>query len=257
MEGESHAQEDETVDAILGGRLRIIQKKRGYRFSLDALLLAHFAALREGDDLIDLGTGTGIIALILAQRYRCGRILGIDIQDGLAEMASRSVALNRLEGRVEICRGDVRFPEGLCGPQSFSAAVFNPPYRRLRSGRMNPDSEKALARHEIAGRAGDFLAAAAHALRQSGRVYAIYPASRMVEMLTRMRERRIEPKQLRMVHSRSGGPGVFVLLEGVKGGREGLKVLPPLFVYGGAVGYTPEMTKIFTDLSEFPARGDG
>lgn len=257
MEGDSHAQEGETVDAICGGRLRIIQKKRGYRFSLDALLLAHFANLREGDDLIDLGTGCGVIALILAQRYCCGRVLGIDIQDGLAEMARRTVVLNRLEGQVEIRRADVRCPESLCAPQSFSAAVFNPPYRRLRSGRLNPDSEKAVARHEIVGSAADFLAAAAHALRPDGRVHAIYPASRMVELLSRMRERRIEPKLLRLVHSHRGGPGVFVLLEGVKGGREGLKVLPPLFIYAEAGGYESEITEMFTDLSAFPARGGG
>jgi tRNA1Val (adenine37-N6)-methyltransferase len=257
MEGESHAQEGETVDAILGGRLRIIQKKRGYRFSLDALLLAHFSALREGDGLIDLGTGGGVIALILAQRFRCGRVLGIDIQEGLAEMARRSVILNRLEGKVEIRRGDVRRPESLCGPQSFSAAVFNPPYRRLRSGRMNPDSEKAVARHEIEGTVGDFLAAAVHVLRPDGRVYAIYPASRMVELLARMRERRVEPKRLRLVHSRLGGPAVFVLLEGVKGGREGLKVLSPLFIHEEAGRYTSEMMEIFTDLAAFPAHGGG
>ena len=257
MEGELHTQDGETVDAILDGRLRIIQKKKGYRFSLDALLLAHFAALREGDDLIDLGTGGGIIALILAQRFCCGRVLGIDIQEELAAMAKRSVILNNLEGYVEIRRGDVRCPETFCGPQSFSAAVFNPPYRRLRSGRMNPDSEKAVARHEIAGTAADFLAAAVYALRPGGRVYVIYPAARMVELLARMRERRVEPKRLRLVHSRHGGSGAFVLLEGVKGGREELKVLPPLFIHEDAGGYTPEMTEIFRDLSAFPARGGG
>ena len=172
-------------------------------------------------------------------------------------MAKRSVILNGLEGYVEIRRGDVRRPETLCGPQSFSAAVFNPPYRRLRSGRMNPDPEKAVARHEIAGTAGDFLAAAVYALRPDGRAYAIYPAARMVELLSRMRERRIEPKRLRLVHSRPGGSGAFVLLEGVKGGREGLKVLPPLFIHEEPGGYTSEMTEIFRDLSAFPARGGG
>ena len=253
MIGELHALDGETVDAILGGRLRIIQKKRGYRFSLDALLLAHFAALREGDNLIDLGTGGGIVALILAQRFSCGHVLGIDIQEELVAMAKRSVILNGFEGYVEICRGDVRRPETLCGPQSFSAAVFNPPYRRLHSGRMNPGSEKAMARHEIAGSAADFLTAAAYALRPDGRTYVIYPATRMVELLARMRERRIEPKRLRMVHSCHGGLGAFVLLEGVKGGREELKVLPPLFIHEEAGGYTLEMTEIFRDLPGFPA----
>ncbi len=247
----------ETVDGILVGRLRIIQRKRGYRFSLDALLIAHFADLRNGDDLIDLGTGSGIIALILAQRFRCGRVLGIEIQDELVAIAKRNVVLNGLAGRVEIRRGDVRYPETFCGPQSFSAAVFNPPYRRLRSGRTNFDPEKAVARHEIEGTVADFLTAAVYALRPEGRVYAIYPAVRMVELISRMRECRIEPKRLRLVHSRSDGGGEFVLVEGVKGGREGLNVAPPLFIYQDAGGYTPEMAEILRDLSSFPARGGG
>lgn len=255
MDGELNPQDGETVDEILGGRLRIIQKERGYRFSLDALLLAHFAALQEGDDLIDLGTGGGIIALILAQRVCCGRVLGIDIQDELVAIAKRNVILNGLAGQIQICRGDVRRPEFLCEPQSFSAAVFNPPYRRLRSGRMNPDPEKAVARHEISGTAVDFLAAAVYALRPEGRVYAIYPATRMVQLLARMRDFRIEPKRLRLVHSRPGGSGAFVLVEGVKEGREGLKVLPPLFIHEEQGGYTSEMTEIFRALSVFPARG--
>ncbi|MBU1745007.1 MAG: methyltransferase [Proteobacteria bacterium] len=247
----------ETVDGILVGRLRLIQRKRGYRFSLDALLIAHFTDLRNGDDLIDLGTGSGIIALILAQRFRCGRVLGIEIQDELVAIAKRNVVLNGLAGRIEIRRGDVRFPETLCGPQSFSAAVFNPPYRRLRSGRTNADPEKAVARHEIEGTVADFLTAAVYALRPEGRVYAIYPAVRMVELIARMRECRIEPKRLRLVHSRLDGGGEFVLAEGVKGGREGLNVAPPLFIYQDAGGYTPEMEEIFRDLSAFPARGGG
>ncbi|MCE5264977.1 MAG: tRNA1(Val) (adenine(37)-N6)-methyltransferase [Deltaproteobacteria bacterium] len=256
MEG-SLVRDGETADAICGGRLRVIQRERGYRFSLDALLLAHFVTLHEGDDLIDLGTGSGVVALILAQRVRYGRILGIDIQERLVEMARRSVALNGLEGRVEIGRGDVHDPASFCAPRSFSAAAFNPPYRRLRSGRMNPDSEKAVARHELTGTAGDFCAAAAHALRPDGRAYAIYPASRMVEMLSQMRNHRIEPKRLRMVHSRQGEPAVFVLLEGVKGGREGLKTMPPLFVYREPGVYTAETAEIFTDLCASPAPGGG
>jgi tRNA1Val (adenine37-N6)-methyltransferase len=252
-----HEREGETVDEILQGQLRIIQKKKGYRFSIDALLLAHFIDLREGESLLDLGTGSGIVALILAGRYRCGRVLGIDIQEEFVAMAKRSIALNGFEGRVEIRRGDVRRPETFCPPIHFDVAAFNPPYRRLRSGRMNPDSGKALARHEIAGTAGDFLAAAAYALHEGGRVYAIYPAARMVELISRMRVLRLEPKQIRIVHSRPGGVGKFILAEGVKGGREELAVLPPLFIYEEGRGYTAEMASIFRDLSAFPSDGGG
>jgi tRNA1Val (adenine37-N6)-methyltransferase len=255
MDGDSFRRDGETIDQTLGGRLRIIQKKNGYRFSIDALILAHFTALRERDDLIDLGTGSGIIALILTQRFRCGQVLGIEIQEDLAEMARRNVLLNGLEGVVEIRRGDVRRPESLCEPQSFSAAVCNPPYRRLRSGRTNSDPEKAVARHEISGTAADFLSAAVHALRPEGRVQMIYPATRMIQLLAGMRDSRIEPKRLRLVHSRPGGSAAFVLVEGVKGGREGLNVLPPLMIHEEAGGYTREMAEIFRALSAFPVRG--
>jgi len=240
----------ETIDEILGGRLRIIQKKSGYRFSIDALLLAHFVVLREGADCIELGTGSGIVALILADRYHCRRVLGIDIQEELVSMARRSVEMNNLAGCMEIRRGDVRHPESICAPMSFDAAVFNPPYRRLRSGRMNPDSAKAIARHEVTGTLGDFLAAAAHALRDGGRVTAIYPAKRMAEMISRMRSCQIEPKRMRIVHSRPGGMGAFLLMEGVKGGGEELAVLPPLFIYAEGGAYSAEMAAIFQDLTD-------
>lgn len=248
----------ETVDALLGGRLRIIQPKSGYRFSLDALLLAHFAVLREGEACIDLGTGSGVVALLLASRCPGGRVLGIDIQQELAAMAQRSAELNGLAGSVEIRHGDIRRrPELLFQPASFDVAVFNPPYRRLRSGRTNPDHAKAVARHEVEGSAADFLAAAGLALRGGGRAYAIYPARRMVELLVRMRAAGIEPKRLRIVHSRSGGRGEFVLVEGVKGGREELTVLAPLVIYSDGHVYTAEMAALFQELTAFPAAGDG
>ena len=252
-----HPAGEETVDEILGGRLRIIQRKRGYRFSLDALLLAHFVDLRGGDDLVDLGTGGGIIALILARCFCCGRIAGIEIQQDRASVAKRNVVLNRLAGRIEILQGDVRHPETLCAPQAFSAAVFNPPYRRLRSGRMNPDQEKATARHEIAGTVEDFLKAAAYLLRPGGRAYAIYPAVRMVELIAGMRTWRLEPKRLRIVHSHADGRGTFVLAEGVKGGREGLTVTPPMVIFQEAGRYTAETARAFSELSALAAHGGG
>jgi len=248
---------DETADGILGGRLRIIQSAKGYRFSLDALLLAFFADLRAGDDLIDLGTGSGVVALILADRHRCGKVLGVEIQEQLAAMARRSAAMNNLAGRVEIRRGDVRLPATICPPRSFDAAVFNPPYRRLGSGRTNRDSEKAVARHEVEGDAGDFVAFAGYALRAGGRAYTIYPAKRMADLLCRMRASDIEPKRMRIVYSRSGAAGILALVEGVKGGREELAILPPLFIYQGRGGYTAEMSSIMQALSATRLDGGG
>ncbi|MCK9362349.1 MAG: methyltransferase [Syntrophales bacterium] len=257
MSGNFLQREGEKIDRILAGRLRIIQKERGYRFSIDALLLAHFVNLNAGDDLIELGTGSGIVALILAQHPGLGRVLGIEIQEQLVAIARSNVSLNGLTDRVEIRQADVRFPESLCRPQAFSVAVFNPPYRRMRSGRLNPDAEKAAARHEVFGTVKDFIAAAAYALRPGGRMFAIYPATRMVELIARMRSFRIEPRRLRLVYSRTGVAAVFVLVEGTKGGGESLDVLPPLLIYEAKGEYTAAMNDIFKDLAAFESPGAG
>jgi tRNA1Val (adenine37-N6)-methyltransferase len=250
-------QEGEKIDFILEGRLGIIQRERGYRFSIDALLLADFVRPHEGDDLIDMGTGSGIIAAILAKRVRRGRILGIEIQQRLVSVARRNVQLNHLSDRIEVIQADIRFPESFCRPESFSIAVFNPPYRRLHSGRVNPDPEKAAARHEIFGTAADFIAAASYALRLEGHMYAIYPSTKAVYLLAQMRSSHIEPKKLCMVYSGPGTSASFVLVDGVKGGKEELNVLPPFFIYNKKGGYTREMGRIFRGLASFESHGDG
>lgn len=257
MEPQPTYREDETLDGIPGGSLRIIQKRKGYRFSLDALLLAHFAGLCEGERVVDLGCGNGIVALIVAGRGGCTQAVGIDIQEACVALARRNARLNGLEERTAFLCADLRRPEALPPPASCDCAVFNPPYRRLRSGRMNPTEEKALARHEIAGSAADFLTAAARLLKAKGRAVAIYPASRIVELLTRMRQAHLEPKRLRIVHTRSGGRGEFALVEGLQGGREALAVGPPLFIYEEGGGYTEEMETIFRALAVSEASGGG
>ncbi|HUH66647.1 MAG TPA: tRNA1(Val) (adenine(37)-N6)-methyltransferase [Syntrophales bacterium] len=239
----------ETVDHVLGGRLTIFQKKRGYRFSLDALLLAHFVKVKKGETVIDLGTGSGVIALIVALRKECREIAGVDIQKDLVDMAKRTVSLNNLDDRVAIRHGDIRRIETLFKRHTFDVAVFNPPYRRLRSGRINPDAEKSIARHEVKGALKDFLKAAAYVLASSGRVYVIYPATRMVELLSSMRAGGMEPKRLQIVHSKSGSRGEFALVEGVKNGREQLDVLPPLVLYSEKDQYTEAMNALFRELS--------
>lgn len=241
--------EGETVEDALGGGLRIIQKAKGYRYSLDAFLLAHFAAMKKNGRLLDLGCGSGVIGLTLATKWSSAEVVGIEIQEELAEMARRSAAMNGLADRVEILSGNVKQIEALCESNAFDSVVSNPPYRKLRSGRINPDGQKALARHEIKGALGDFLAAARYALKKSGRVFLIYPASRTVHLLSQMHAARLEPKRLRIIHSKSNSDGELVLVEGVKDGREELHILPPLTVYDENGGYTSEMESIFDDLS--------
>ena len=247
----------ETVDDILDGRFRVIQKKTGYRFSLDALLLAHFVRMKKGDALLDLGTGSAVIPLLLYHRWGCSRVAGIEIQPDLADMARRTLALNGLPDQIGIIKGDIRSIEQHIAPHSFDAVTFNPPYRKLQSGKINPIPEKAQARHEIHGSVGDFIQAAAYAVRAHGRIFLIYQASRLVELIVQMRRFRVEPKRLRMVHSRVEMEGEFVLMEGIVTGGEELAVLPPLFIYEETGVYTPAMQEVFSDLCVAVETGAG
>jgi len=233
----------ETLDALFNGRLTLYQSRAGYRFSLDALLLADFATIRSGDRVVDLGTGNGVVPLVLADLHPTIRVTGVELQSSLLERARRNVAANHLEKRVEIIAGDVRRNK-IAAPASFDAAVCNPPYRRAGSGRLNPDAERQLARHEVSGGLQEFLAAGSFLLRAKGRMALVYPALRAVDLLAAMRHAGIEPKRLRLVHSFAATPASLVLAEGVKGGRSGLEVLAPLTIYRPGKEYTEEVASL-------------
>jgi tRNA1Val (adenine37-N6)-methyltransferase len=179
--------EEETLDEILDGRLQLFQKKKGYRFSLDSILLAHFVSLKPRTCAIDLGCGNGIILLVLAKRFPNVHFAGLEIQENLAALARKNSQINDLEDRIEIHSGDARDIKKAFPARSFDTAIFNPPYRKLNSGRINPLQEKAIARHEIIGSLKDFLTAAKYLLNHSGTVFTIYPAKRSVELISEQR----------------------------------------------------------------------
>ncbi|MGD0276215.1 MAG: tRNA1(Val) (adenine(37)-N6)-methyltransferase, partial [Syntrophales bacterium] len=234
-------------DAILGGSLKIIQKKRGYRFSIDAFLLADFISLKKGDRILDLGTGSGIVGMLLCRHDDCSEVVGIEIQEALADAAQRSIRLNRLEDRMRIIHDDLRRIRKIIPASSFNVVIANPPYRKIRSGRINPDRQKAVARHEITGTLHDFMKAASYALNNNGRIYAIYPATRLAELLQTMRKHGMEPKQLRIVHSYKDTEGEFVLIAGVKGAKEAMEIMPPLIIYNDDGHYSAAATRLFSD----------
>ena len=250
-------QVSETADEILGGRFKVLQKQKGYRFSVDALLLANFVGPGPGGHILDLGTGSGIVALLLLHLRPGSRVVGLEIQPELADMAKRTLSLNGITDGLTVQEGDVRQIKEYFPARSFDIVVFNPPYRRLASGRINPDSQKAAARHELLGSLDDFLKAAAFVLKPGGRVYAVYPVRRLVPLITRMRQVRLEPKRCRIVYSSAESRGEFILVEGIAGGREDLYVEPPLCIYEGDGRYTNSMTTLFNDLASFPATGGG
>jgi tRNA1(Val) A37 N6-methylase TrmN6 len=237
---------DETLDALFDGKLKLLQGRDGYRFSLDPLLLAYFMTCRRGDKIADLGSGNGVIALILAYLYSSLSITGMEIQLGMVDRAGRNVQMNGLAKRVTINHVDIRAIEEALSPESFAAVVCNPPYRRTGSGRISLNAERKIARHEIAAGLADFLRAGAYLLPIKGRIALVYPALRTVDLLQSMDRENLEPKRLRMIHAFAGAKASLVLVEGVKGGKSGIEVLPPLIVYQNGRQYTTEVEVMLT-----------
>lgn len=222
---------DETLDTFCNGKLKILQKKKGYRFSIDAVLLSQFVNIRKHEKTIDLGTGCGILPLLLTQTTKADSLIGVEIQKELAELAKRNVRLNHLEDRIGILHLDFRELKETFPPGSFDVVLSNPPYRKYRSGRVNLAFEKAIARHEIKGTLEDLISIASYLLPSKGRCYLIYPASRAVDLLFALRSKRLEPKRLRLVHPRFNEEAKFILIESVKASGVELKIMKPLILY--------------------------
>lgn len=240
---------EETVDTFFDGAIRVIQKKSGYRFSIDSMLLAHFVELKKDSCVADLGSGSGIISIILAYRFAFSHIEGVEIQKDMADMAIRSVQLNGYQDRVGINHCDVKRVNRILKPKSMDMVVFNPPYRKLDSGRINQNHERAVARHEVKGSLADFLAASRYLLKDMGKVSIIYSATRGASLFYHMRKVGIEPKRMRIVHSNISSRAEFIMVEGVKGGGEELFVMPPLFIYGEDGGYSAEVKGFLKNIA--------
>lgn len=234
-----------TTDTFYNGRIQVKQSRDGYRFSIDAVILAGVAEPRPGDTVLDLGTGCGVIPLILAFRHPNVRIFGIEIQESLAELALLNAASNRMADRISIRCQDMKTLKNGMIPGQVNMVVSNPPYRKACSGRINPNQERAVARHEISAALSDVLETARRMLCISGNFLTIYPAERMTDMLTQMRSADIEPKFLRMIHSGANTEAKLLLAKGVRGGRPGIKIAPPLIIYNEDGTYTDEVKKMF------------
>ena len=233
-----------TCDTFLSGNLSVCQYKTGYRFSIDSILLAGFVRVKKGHQLVDLGCGCGIIAMILATRHPASRIVGIELQSRLARLAIQNVAKNQLGNQIQIFNTDFKKFDQRFLNGRVDGVVSNPPFGRPSSGRVNPNSERALARHEIAMALEDAIAAARRILRHRGRLSLIFPAARMAELFAFMQGQGIEPKRLQTVQSFIGKPFERVLVEGVVGAKTGMIIEPPLIIYQSKDRYSKEVEHI-------------
>ena len=209
------------------------------------MLLAGLTEVRPSDRVIDLGTGCGIVPLILAFRGQGADITGLELQEELAELAARNVEANGFSQRIRIRRMDLRETGGQLPPESFDVAVSNPPYRRLESGKINPDRQKALARHELTATVADVFSAGRVLLRTGGRLAVVYPAARLGRLMTAAPENGFAPKDLTVIYSEPGGPARLVHLVCYKGAGEELRIRPPFFIYDGTGAYTEPMRAMY------------
>ncbi|MGQ9693945.1 MAG: tRNA1(Val) (adenine(37)-N6)-methyltransferase [Thermodesulfobacteriota bacterium] len=242
-------EKEETLDTLFGGQLQVIQKKEGYRFAIDALLLASFVQPRPQDQVIDLGTGCGIIPLILAYQKKAQKIVGVEIQPSLADLARRNVLINNFGGQIEIWERDFRELKEENRREFFDLVITNPPYRRLGAGRLNPHPEKAIARHELKATLPDILQISYFILKENGRMVIIYPPSRVVDLFQELRQKHLEPKKVQFIHSRLNEEACLVLVEALKGGRVQTEVLPPFILYATQGEYSLEAQKILSPLT--------
>lgn len=238
---------DETLDSFYHGRIRIIQKKRGYRFSVDAPLLADFIRTRPGEELLEVGTGCGVIALLLSLKpFRS--LLALEVQPGLADLARRNVALNGLTDRIAVAEGDIRaFAPG----RRFDVVFSNPPYVRARAGHLSRSPQRSAAKHELAGTIFDIMRRTREFLQEDGRAYFIFPERRRQDLMTAATAADLGLRALRPVRPRAAEAANLVLVELAPGAGAGEgAILSPLILFGADGAYTPEAERIFAGRTE-------
>ncbi|WP_313153511.1 tRNA1(Val) (adenine(37)-N6)-methyltransferase [Lacrimispora sp.] len=237
--------ENERIDDLQRNGYKIIQNRDGFCFGMDAVLLSGFALVKPGEKAVDLGTGTGIIPLLLEAKNQGLHYTGLEIQEAMAEMARRSVALNHLEEKISIVTGDIKEASRLFGAASFDVVTSNPPYMNDSHGLKNPELPKAIARHEVLCTLNDVTREAARLLRPGGRFYMVHRPHRLAEIITALKSFGLEPKRLKMVHPFVDREANMVLIEAVRGGRSMIKVEAPVIVYKEPGVYTDEIYTIY------------
>jgi len=237
--------ENERLDELQRNGYQIIQNPEKFCFGMDAVLLSGFAKAKKGDLVLDMGTGTGIIPILMEAKTEAGHLTGLEIQEESADMARRSVALNGLSHKIDIVTGDIREAGRIFKSASFDVITCNPPYMIGQHGLTNPDAPKAIARHEIYCTLEDVISQAAKLLEPGGHFYMVHRPFRLAEMISLMTQYRVEPKRMQLVYPYIDKEPNMVLIEGVRGGKSRMQVEKPLIVYKEPGVYMPEIYDIY------------
>ena len=241
----NNLKEHERLDDLHRNGYRIIQNEKAFCFGMDAVLLSGYAVVREGERAADLGTGTGIIPILLEAKTGGEHFTGLEIQAEMADMARRSVALNHLEEKIDIVCGDIKEASQIFGAASFDVVTTNPPYMNDAHGLQNPDPVKAIARHQVLCTLEDVVREGAKLLVPGGRFYMVHRPHRLVEIINTMTSFKLEPKRIKFVHPFVDKEANMVLIEGIKGGKSMIKVEKPIIVYKEQGVYTDEIYDIY------------
>ena len=230
--------ENERIDDLQYKGLKIIQNTKGFCFGIDSVILSDFAKnIKKGSKVVDLGTGTGIIGLLLCKKTELKEIVGVEIQKEVAEMANRSIKLNKLEDKFKILNTDINkiFEDKLLEKNKFDVVVMNPPYKEKGTGKINEVDSKIISRHEVKATLSDFIKVASNLLKDKGEIYIVHKPERMPDIIQKMRENKIEPKEIKTVYSNKK----------TKGANKFFKILEPLYIYEENGEYTKEIKEIY------------
>ena len=240
--------ENERIDDLQYKDLKIIQETDGFCFGIDSILLSDFAKnIKKNSKVADLGTGTGIIGLLLCKKTNLAEMTGIEIQEDVANMAERSIKLNNLEEKFRIINSNINeiFSKKLLEKNVFDVVVMNPPYKEDGTGEINENEKKLISRHEIKANLSDFIKTASGLLKDKGELYIVHKPERMPDIIQKLRENKIEPKELRVVYSNKNSEASLILIKAVKGGKKFLKIDRPLYIYNESGKYSDEIKQIY------------
>lgn len=238
--------EDERIDDLEYKNLKIIQNKKGFCFGIDSVLLSDYAKnIRNDSTVIDIGTGTGIIALLLSKKTNLKKIYGIEIQEEVANMAKRSVELNGLNDKIEIINEDINNIFSILEKNKYDAIVTNPPYKELETGLQSLDKKNLISRHEVKCTLEDVIEKSSKLLKDKGEFYMVHRVERLVDIMCLLRKYKIEPKNIRFVHSKTKEKPILILLRCVKNSNKFLKIDNPIVIYKEDGEYTDEILEIY------------